>query len=534
MESDTILDVVLATSGTTGFDDNQGDFDLLREAVLATDLAGALSAADADLSVFAPTDAAFIQLARDLGTDVEDGDEAGALTGILTQAAALAGGEAEGLALVKDILLTHVLPGARTLAELDAAGALSTLNSAGATVEVDGMSIIDAEPDLANPTIVIPDIATANGTVQAIDRVILPVDLPGNETIVTVAANDDRFDILVQAVVAAGLADTLSEGSDLTVFAPTDAAFAALSHDLGYTGNPRDEDAVFSFLVEALTALGDGDPVPVLRDILLYHVSPGAKTAAEIDALDLVPNLLEVDLGSEGTELTDIASAFANPNIVLADVPAGDNLIQAIDRVLLPIDLPDPAPVKGTSGADEISGDAGNDKIFGLAGKDVLNGEDGDDFLNGGRGRDELFGGAGDDRLIGGNGKDSLEGDDGSDVLIGRRGADHLDGGEGDDRLIGGKGRDTLEGGAGDDFLKGGDGADVFDFVDLSGDDRIRDLTARDRAVFSEDDFDGFSDLIDAAEQVGGRVVITTEAGDSVTMLNTSISSLDEGLFIFV
>lgn len=219
METDTILDVVLNTSGATGFDKNAGDFDILREAVLATDLAGALSDADADLSVFAPTDAAFIQLARDLGVDVADGDEAGALNGILAQASALAGGDAEGLALVKDILLTHVLPGEKSLAELDAAGVLTTLNSAGATVEVDGSTILDAEPDLADATVAIPDIKASNGTVQAIDRVILPLDVPGNETIVTVAANDDRFDILVQAVIAAGLADTLSEGSDLTVFA---------------------------------------------------------------------------------------------------------------------------------------------------------------------------------------------------------------------------------------------------------------------------------------------------------------------------
>ena len=60
METGTILDVVLNTSGATGFDTNAGDFDILRKAVLATDLAGALSDADADFSVFAPTDAALM------------------------------------------------------------------------------------------------------------------------------------------------------------------------------------------------------------------------------------------------------------------------------------------------------------------------------------------------------------------------------------------------------------------------------------------------------------------------------------------
>ena len=104
MENDTILDLVLNISGASGFDDNAGDFDILREAVLAADLAGALGDAEADLSVFAPTDGAFIQLARDFGADIADGDEAGALTAVLGAASDLAGGEAEGLQLVTDIM----------------------------------------------------------------------------------------------------------------------------------------------------------------------------------------------------------------------------------------------------------------------------------------------------------------------------------------------------------------------------------------------------------------------------------------------
>ena len=307
-----------------------------------------------------------------------------------------------------------------------------------------------------------------------------------------------------------------------------------MAHDFGYTGNPNDDDAVFAFLVEALTELGDGDPIPVLTNILLYHVSPGAKTADEVAALDLVPNLLDANLGSEGSELTDVASKFANANIVLADVPAGGNIIQAIDRVMLPIDLPGPVPVRGTSGQDEMIGDAGNDKLLGLEGADVLDGGAGDDRLSGGKGRDELSGGVGDDRLAGGKGRDVLEGDAGADVLRGGKGADHLDGGDGDDRLLGSSGRDTLEGGAGDDFLKGGGGSDVFDFTDLDGDDRLRDFSDRDLAIFDEEEFSDFAALVDAAQETGNSVIVSAENGASVTMMNTSLNDLHEGLFIFV
>ena len=48
-----VVDVVLAVSGTEGFDHNAHDFDLLREALVAADLVGALQDAD-DITVWAP------------------------------------------------------------------------------------------------------------------------------------------------------------------------------------------------------------------------------------------------------------------------------------------------------------------------------------------------------------------------------------------------------------------------------------------------------------------------------------------------
>jgi uncharacterized surface protein with fasciclin (FAS1) repeats len=55
--SPTIVDTVVALSGASGFDDNHGDFDILREAVLATGLDGKLSG-KGQYTVFAPTDQA--------------------------------------------------------------------------------------------------------------------------------------------------------------------------------------------------------------------------------------------------------------------------------------------------------------------------------------------------------------------------------------------------------------------------------------------------------------------------------------------
>lgn len=73
--------------------------------------------------------------------------------------------------------------------------------------------------------------------------------------------------------------------------APTDAAFIQLANDLGFEGS--DETGAFDAIVAALTELGGGDPIPVLQDVLKYHVSAGAKTAEEINNAGTVTTLLD-------------------------------------------------------------------------------------------------------------------------------------------------------------------------------------------------------------------------------------------------
>jgi uncharacterized surface protein with fasciclin (FAS1) repeats len=96
-------------------------------------------------------------------------------------------------------------------------------------------------------------------------------------TIAAIAAGDARFNVLVNALdyvdsqlPGTNLLPTLSDATvDLTVFAPTDAAFARLAADLGYTGAADDEAGVTGFLVGALSA-------ETIRDVILYHVSAGS------------------------------------------------------------------------------------------------------------------------------------------------------------------------------------------------------------------------------------------------------------------
>lgn len=142
--------------------------------------------------------------------------------------------------------------------------------------------------------------------------------------IVEVAEANGSFTTLVAALQASGLDAVLAdETRDFTVFAPTDAAFAAALADLGITA----ADLLAS---------------PNLADILLYHVVADAEinsTAAIAAAGTTVTTANTDDIGVSlrGMDLFINAS-----RVELADVGANNGVIHVIDAVLLPTE-DDPA-----------------------------------------------------------------------------------------------------------------------------------------------------------------------------------------------
>ena len=157
--------------------------------------------------------------------------------------------------------------------------------------------------------------------------------------------NNGDFDMLLQALIAADLVDAVADAdadADLTVFAPTDQAFVRLARDLGYAERGYDEAGAFAYIVEQLTALGGGDPIPVLTDVLLYHVSPGSTfySALQNNTVE-VPTLLGVSFTAEGRHLIDEATSLRNPRIKnpLTDIETSNGVIHGINRVLIPLGL---------------------------------------------------------------------------------------------------------------------------------------------------------------------------------------------------
>jgi uncharacterized surface protein with fasciclin (FAS1) repeats len=139
-----------------------------------------------------------------------------------------------------------------------------------------------------------------------IDTVLLP-----KNDIVEAARSAGSFTTLLTALDAAGLSDALRGDGPLTVFAPTDAAFAKLPDGT----------------VEAL--LKD---IPKLKSILLYHVVSGKVTASDVVKLREAGTLQGSNVRIDATSGVMINSA----RVVKADVPATNGVIHVVDTVLIP------------------------------------------------------------------------------------------------------------------------------------------------------------------------------------------------------
>ncbi len=338
-----IVDTVIAVSGAEGVDDNPRDYDILREALVATGLVDAVAAAD-DITVFAPMDVAFVRLAQDLG--YEGDDEAGTLA-FLIEATGFE--SAENAGLLDDVLLYHVAPGARSLSELRSAGDIPTLLD-GATVDVRFKTVIDGDRDDQNARVLQPrNLEVANGTIQTVNRVLRPIDIDASsQSIVdivlavsgTQGLDDENrdFDILREALVATGLVDAVAAADDINVMAPFDRAFIRLAQDLGYQGD--DEAGTLAFLIEA-TGFESAENPGLLDDVLLYHVAPDARPGWALRRAGDIPTLLDgATFNLRGHRVVDADPDNRNPRVrAPRNIAASDGYIHVIDRVMRPIDL---------------------------------------------------------------------------------------------------------------------------------------------------------------------------------------------------
>ncbi|OSX75398.1 hypothetical protein BU14_0238s0021 [Porphyra umbilicalis] len=151
------------------------DFSLLLTALTAADLVDVVTNASAALTVFAPTDAAFVALARALGYAGKD--PRGAYDAIV--AALTERGDGDPIPTLTAILQYHVAAGVVRATELVAAGGYTPLAGPDVTLAADEVTLIDAAPAVADPTLVATDVEASNGVVHILDGVLLPLAIGG-------------------------------------------------------------------------------------------------------------------------------------------------------------------------------------------------------------------------------------------------------------------------------------------------------------------------------------------------------------------
>jgi len=258
-------------------------FETLAAAVSAAGLADTLSG-DGTFTVFAPANSAFDALP----------------SGLVEQLL-----KPEWLPHLTDVLLYHTL-GSKVMSGDLSDGDVTAVNGGTLTINTDPPSVNDI-------AIIAPiDAEADNGVVHGIESVLTPSWI--STDIVDIAAGGDMFSTLVAAVQAAGLVDALKGPGPLTVFAPTNDAFAALP-----------EGTLDDLLLP--------ENKEKLAGILKYHVVSGNVPSTSLEN-GLVPTLLGEKVKVDLTDGAKINGA----NVISPDVLASNGMIHVIDAVLLPPD----------------------------------------------------------------------------------------------------------------------------------------------------------------------------------------------------
>jgi uncharacterized surface protein with fasciclin (FAS1) repeats len=268
-----------------------GQFKTLLSLLVAADLDDTLKG-DGPFTVFAPTDDAFAKLPK------------GTVESLLRP---------ENKAKLTTILAYHVIAGKGRFefgnATPDEVYEYKTVNGANVKV-VKGDGVVRVN----DAKIVTQNVPCSNGSVQVIDRMLMPPMKAKANTIPAVAEKAGQFKTLLAALTAAELADVLGGDGPFTVFAPTDEAFAKLP-----------KGTVEKLLKE--------ENRKQLVGVLKYHVVAGKLTAKGLVKAEKVKTLQggSVTVGISGGRVT-----VNQANVFGSDVAADNGLIQVIDRVLMP------------------------------------------------------------------------------------------------------------------------------------------------------------------------------------------------------
>ena len=290
--------------------ESNDEFSILASAIETARLEDALADEDANLTILAPTDAAFVELVTAMDMTADD---------LLADEALL------------DTLIYHVLPERVVSSDIDAGlethsklfadtlyGAPVIVETSNGAVFVNGIRVVSA------------DTMASNGVIHVLEGVLTPPQSIWEtvETAANPAEDSDamaEFTILAQAISIAKLdADLASPEASFTVFAPTDAAFEEAAAALNLAPSDLLQDPEF------------------VSSILLGHVVEGEITS--VDLIDMFADSEAAPLETLNPEsdatlqitIDDDGLLVNGARIIQADIVTRNGVIHVIDTVLLP------------------------------------------------------------------------------------------------------------------------------------------------------------------------------------------------------
>lgn len=210
------------------------------------------------------------------------------------------------------LLKFHVHSGSVKSAELKNGEKVTTLEGGNLTVTITTVKHNESNTTIVkvdNATVEKADVEASNGVVHVIDEVLIPSGFSELLKTIPAVAAADNFTTLVKAVTVADLGKALSGPGPFTVFAPTDAAFAALPN------------GTLDKLLK--------DPTELAK-VLEYHVVTGELTSNNLKA----GHLKTLEGHNVTIKLSGSDVSINNAKVIKADVFAVNGVIHVIDAVL--------------------------------------------------------------------------------------------------------------------------------------------------------------------------------------------------------
>jgi len=253
-------------------------------------------------TIFAPTNAAFAALPDDVVQKLTSDTE-----------------------LLKNTLLYHVIPG--TAIPSSALKADNKVDTAtGAPLRVNVYKKYKPIVTVNGVKVIQPDVQAGSGSIVHVVEKVLPT-LEQGDNIAAVLTKDGRFGTLLAAVTAADLAGAVSTTDGLTVFAPTDDAFAKIPADaLQSLLLPENKGTLTDILTRHVV------PEPIFSEAICWKtyktLSPKASLSTELYKLRqgryYVGSLVKVTT----------SAAAEKAKVIEADILATNGVIHAIDTVI--------------------------------------------------------------------------------------------------------------------------------------------------------------------------------------------------------